>query len=145
MPHVYTARNTAAHSTAITILQLGTAAGHPIEILRGWVTQATSTTSAQTHVQLLRESNAITGTGVTEIEHDTDGPASTVTALHTATAGGTDGDVVIQEGFNVLNGWLYLPVPEERIWVPVSSFISIAFPDAPPNVTYDYGLTWREY
>jgi len=140
---VFTANDSRAVSTAITVMQLTAAATHVVEILRMWVTQESSTASAQTAVSVVRQTDAGTMTAITEVEHASAGPAD-ATAFRTATVEPTTTDTILIEGFNVLNGWLYLPVPEERIWIPPSGSVGLKFPDVPPSVTYNYGITWRE-
>lgn len=142
MANPYTARNTATHSTAITILEVTNTATEVLEILRAWVTQENVTTSGQAGIQILRKTATITGTAVTVVSMSS-GTAS-ATAKHTATAEGTDGAVLIREGFNIVNGWLYLPVPEERITVPPSGMVALKFATAPASASYSYGITWQE-
>jgi hypothetical protein len=141
----YIVRNSAAHSTAITILQLTAHSTSGIQIIRAWVTQSTSTTSSQTAIQLVRKSATATGlSSITPVKLSTLDPAAVTTAGHTATGEGTDTDVLIREGFNILNGWVYLPVPEERIDVPPSGIIGLKFPSAPASATYEYGIVFVE-
>src|SRR5215207_1920465 len=106
MANPYAARNTATHSTAITILEITNSATEVVEVLRAWVTQETVTATGQAGIMIVRKSATITGTALTPVALSS-GTAST-TAKHTATAEGTDGDVLIREGFNIVNGWLYL-------------------------------------
>lgn len=145
MGRPYTVIDTRAVSTAITVLQVTAPATMTLEIIRAWVTQSSSTTSAQSDVILVRKSATITGTSITPVKLEPGDPSPTFTALRTASAEGTDTDTVAGEGFNVLNGWLYVPVPEERIKVPPSGILGLKFPSAPPNVTYRYGITLREH
>jgi len=57
----------------------------------------------------------------------------------------TAGDVIIRDTFNVLNGYLYLPVPEERIVVPPGCALSLDLPVAPFNASsLNAGITWSE-
>ena len=63
----------------------------------------------------------------------------------TATSEGTDGNVLVDEGFNVLNGWLYVPVVEDRIVVRPGESIGLKFPAAPTNLTWNCGISWLEY
>jgi hypothetical protein len=70
--------------------------------------------------------------------------ASGVTVKWKATAEGTDGVIEQDDTFNVLAGYLYLPVPEERIWVPPSGIIALKFPATPDNLPYSFGFTYRE-
>lgn len=142
-------RPATATSTAITIQQVLAPAGTMIEFTRAWLNQSTVTTSAQTRIQLLRKSAVATvtlqnpallglamqaskcvgGTGATGI---------------TATVEGTDSAVIIEEGFNIVNGWLYLPVPEERIYT-INGAVGLKFPTAPSVANYSSGQEWLEY
>ena len=149
MSRVYVINDSRAVSTAITILQIKAGAATSLEIVRAWVTQESSTVSAQTAIQLNRKSAAATVTSLTPliVEPNTGAAAAvggTAATGRTATAEGTDTDVIVREGFNVLNGWLYLPVPEERIVVTGGGILGLKFPIAPANITYDYGIIFRE-
>jgi len=149
---VYTYRRQFVSPGAVTALQLATGATKPIAIVRAWCSQVGSTTSAQTSIRLIRKTAAATVTaavGTDFVDHDLSDPAASLqvgTALtgHTATVEGTDGDIIIAEGFNVLNGWLYLPVPEERIIVPAAGIVGVKFPVAPAAATYEIGVTFGE-
>ena len=137
-------------STAITIIQIAAGAANPIEILRATVTQRGSTTSAQPDVQLVRKTAAATVTPATPLLLRGSAPASAAvggTALTgiTATAEGTDGDVLPHQGFNVLTGWVYLPIPEERIWVPGGGIIALKFPTAPATQTWLAEIVFQEF
>ena len=65
----------------------------------------------------------------------------------TATIEGTVTQTWWQEGFNIVNGILYLPVPEAR-WMLVgqaSGFAALKFPGAPAAANYTTGVEWLEY
>ena len=132
-------------STAITILEITAASTNTLKIIRAWVNQSSITTSAQVNIQLLRKSGTVTSAASAPSALALDASASSgVTVKWKATAEGTDGNVLIDEGFNVLNGWLYLPVPEERIIVPPSGIIALKFIAAPTSATYNWGMVWEE-
>lgn len=133
-------------ATAITVLEITAAATGGLEIYRAWVQQSSSTTSAMTRVRILRKSATITGTASppTPVPTEVGMAAATATVKWIATAEGTDGVVLAEEAFNVLNGWLWLPVPEERIIVPPSGILALKFPAAPPSAAYTFGITFRE-
>ncbi len=152
---VYTLiRSSVTTSTAITIQVVWIPASTTaIEVTRAWVNQSTITTSAQTRIQLLRK----TGTAAT-VTSQTPAPLSpgmeasdcvggTAATGITASAEGTDGTVYVEEGFNVVNGWLYLPVPEERVLMggSAASGIALKFPTAPTSAGYVSGEEWLEY
>ncbi len=148
---VYVVRNGGVViSTAITIIQIVAGAANPIEILRATLTQGASAASAQTQIQLLRKAGAATVTSATPLLLRGSDPASSavggaaLTGI-TASAEGTNGDILVDQGFNVLTGWQYLPVPEERIWVPAAGIIAMTFPVAPASQTWRAEIVFQEF
>lgn len=135
-----------AVSTAITIIEVTAPSTAILEIIRAWVTVGTSAVaSAMNRVELLRKTATITGTATPPsiIPLAADG-ASGSTQKWKASAEGTDGNIVYPDNFNTLNGWLYFPVPEERVIVPPSGIIAIKFSGAPTSANYSAGIIWRE-
>lgn len=145
------ASNAVAVTGAITILQLK-AVNAACEIIRVTVCQSNLTASAMQRVQIVRKTGAATVTAFTPLEFNTGNPASlavgstTGTGI-TASGEGTDGDILIEETFNVLNGWLYFPSPEERIVVPANAgIIAVKFPAAPASsMTTSARLVYKEF
>ena len=142
-------RTATTTSTAITIQQVTAPAGTMAEFCRAWVTQSTITTSAATRTQLLRKSTAATVTSQTPALLGVGMQASkcvggTGASGITATAEGIDGAVFVEEGYNIVNGWLYLPVPEERIGI-INTTVALKFPTAPTSAGYQSGQEWLEY
>jgi hypothetical protein len=140
-------------STAITALQLKAGVNGPIEILRVALTQSTSTTSAQVQAGLIRKSAAATVTTATAGTHllkgnpinpTSDASLTTTATGITASAEGTNGELTITRGFNILNGWEWLPTPEERVWVPQGGIIALTFLSAPPSATWLAQIHFRE-
>lgn len=146
MGRPYTVMASSAVSTSTNLLQVTAPSTMTLEIIRAWVMQSTSTTSAQTDIILVRKSaTASAGSTATPVKLEVGDPAPTFTAMSAAGTNGTDTDIVYGEGFNILNGWLYSPVPEERIIVPPSGMLALKFPSTPPSATYRYGITLREH
>lgn len=142
---IYVARlDATVVSTARTLIQINAPATAVLEILRMWVTQTLSETSTQEEIQILRTSTAGTGTSFTPILVSTGTSAAGATATNNHTAEGTAGDSIIREGFNIINGWYYLPIPEERIFVAPSARIALKFPVAPASATFTAGIVWSE-
>lgn len=145
---VYSAKiNLAAFTGAKTALQIKAGANNPVEILRVSVSQKGSTTSEQIQIQLLRKTAAATVTSLTPLKLNPGAPAAgtdTTATGSNASAEGTDGDVLIQEGFNILNGFLYLPVPEERILIPANGIFAVKFPDTVTSGTYNVEVIFGE-
>lgn len=143
-------RTSTTTSTAITIQQVTAPAGTMAEFTRAWVNQSTITTSAATRIQLLRKSTPATVTSATPALMGLGMQASkcvggTGATGITATAEGADGAVFIEEGFNIVgNGWLYLPVPEERLYI-INNTIGLKFPTAPTSAGWISGQEWIEF
>ena len=152
--YTYVIRHEATIATAITAIQLKASASGPFEILGATATQRGSTTSAQEAIALVRKTVAATVTiavaGTHVFKAKTNDPTAGL-QLGTAatgvigTAEGTDGDIACKLGFNVLSGYVYLPVPEARIWVPAAGLIALKFLNAPATQTWDLEMIIREY
>lgn len=155
---VYTVLNKAVTvSTAITVIQIKAGANNGCEILRASVTQRGSTTSVQEDIAFVRKSSAATVTAAVDatdgtatiVKRDPNQSAASATLGTTATGitasgEGTDANVVLREGFNVLNGWMYLPVPEERIFIPPAGILGLKFLTAPASQTWDFEVVFLE-
>lgn len=117
------------------LLQIQAPTDTSIIILRAWCSQNASTTSAAVGIRLVRKSAAATVTAAviaTDVfPLDPDDSASTLQVGTTATGynasnAGTNSGTLLQEGFNLVGGgWLYLPVPEERITVKAGGIIAV--------------------
>jgi hypothetical protein len=139
---VYTSRQTATILTAITAIQVVAAAAKPLVLIRGWMTESASATAAQAGIHLVRKSAAGTaGAAVTPVKHNLSAAAASHTAGHQYSAEGTVTDTLDEEGFNVVNGWLYLPTPDEQVVVPGAGILGAQFAAAPATQTWRYGLT----
>lgn len=137
-------------STAITLIQIAAGAANPLELLRVVISQGLSEISTQEQVQILRTSTAATVTASTPLLMDSRSEASGAvggTALTgiTATVEGTPGDILVDDGFNILNGWTWLATPEERIVVEGGDFIALRFPVAPTSATWRAAIYYKEF
>ncbi len=147
---VYVVRqNIATVTTAVTLLQLKAGAGNPLELLRASVT-AESTTSDEMVIQVLRKSATATVTSFTPLLKRPDMPVAaaaggTAATGHTATVEGTDDDILYEESVNVLNGFVYVPVPEEREWVDVAGFLALKSAIAITSVTLRCVFVFGEF
>ncbi len=127
-----------------------------IRILRAWVGQGATETSEQLGIQLALQASAFgTYTSATPRAHVVNGAASGITGGTTGAAGtaGVDASAnaagtkteIITDGFNNLNGWLYVPTPEERITLPVDTAIVLAMIGTATTLTNWYaGITFEE-
>ncbi len=136
---------------AITLIQVKAGANAGLEIVRASFAQSGSTTSTMQPIQINRKSAAATVTSFTPllIGGANDAAAQAVgstTATGTNASGeGTDTDVLIADVPNILNGWLYLPVPEERIQVIPGGIVGLKFPVAPgSSLTVTAQVVFRE-
>lgn len=148
---VYTVSMTnVAVTVAITIIQIKAGATVPLQIIRAVIGQSASTTSTQQRVDIHRKSATATVTSFTPIINGpvTDPAASAVggtSATGTnASAEGTPTNIVRQDVFNFLNGWLFLPTPKEYIFVDAATFIGLRFPGSAPTITCTADLVFEE-
>jgi len=134
-----------------TLIQLKSGANVVCVILRASITQSNITASTMQNVQIRRTTTAGTVTSQTPILTDKGDAAANsaggaaATGVN-ATAEGTGGDVLYAADFNLLNGWLYVPVPEERIIVgPANPYLGIFLPTVPSSsVTMSATLVFGE-
>jgi hypothetical protein len=129
-----------------------------LEFLRAWCSQAGSATSAQQTVALRTQVTAFpTLTSATPRKLKSGDPASAITGATNGAAGtsGVNASVagagaksdVIDDNFNVLNGWLWVPTPRETIMMNASaaSGFGLYFPVQPGTLTsWSAGLTFAE-
>ena len=130
---------------------LATPATTSIEIVRIELGQQDSETSQQEILMLVRRSTNSTFPNVAErvVLDETDAgtllAATSITnGIGVATATGSYTASMMRWTFNALNGFLYLPVPEERPIVKPSSFATLEFLTAPAANTYSGHIIYRE-
>ena len=154
MGRVYTAiGENLTLGTGSVLLALQTAAtvnaAAILRILRAEVSQNGTLTSNNPRILFSTRDTAgtLTTTSVTPVNTDLGGPASGLTG-NTSVIGGT-GRIGINSSAdsggaytnhwaaapNVLSGYLYLPVPEERIVIPASTVWCVRFAAAPGTTT----------
>jgi hypothetical protein len=137
-----------ASTTALTLIQIVAGASSGLEIISAKVAQHLSTTNTMVPVQINFKSAAATVAAFTPIpiargDNAAKAVGGTTATGITASAEGTDSDIVEQDVFNFLAPWLYLPVPEERIPVPPSGIICIKLPVA-VTITVTAQIKFRE-
>lgn len=150
---------TVAGATTLNFLNPAAAPNPNIEFLRHWIGQTANATSAQQRVQLETQVTAFpTLTGITPRKLKLAEPNVSVIVSGTAGAAGTCGINASAEGagtktlmwddvFNVLNGFLSVPTPDEREVIPASfaSGMGLWFPTAPATLTgWNWGQKYRE-
>ena len=140
----------------ITAATAITSRAYALRILRAWASQDASETSQQLGIQLCQQVTAFgTFTAATPSPHWIGGAASGITG-GTAQAAATSGidssanaagtkTTVIADSFNNLNGWLWVPTPEERILVSAGLTITLALIGTPTDLgNWSAGLTFEE-
>jgi len=129
-----------------------------LEFLRGWFSQAGSTTSNMETVALQTQVTAFpTLTSATPAKLNLLDPASQITGATTGAAGtaGTVGSAigagaksaVYSDNFNVLNGWLWVPTPMETIVMNAGAASGLGLYSPSSAVTtpsWSGGLTYQE-
>lgn len=151
MPYTYTVKMSAtAVTAAITLIQVK--AGCPVEVISASISQVTKTSTEILRVAVLRKSATATVTSATPGPLETTAPAAlsvggtSATGIN-ASGEGTDSTILHDDHWNVINGtWLWLPVPEERIWVPTAGFIALKLFTAPAaSMTMSAYIKIKEY
>lgn len=149
-------RASTATSTAITVNEVLVPAQTAAEFTRCWCNQDSVTTTNQTRIQLNRCATVGTVTAQSPTPAQNGMQASKCvsgTAATGITATIEPGTVTTwwSEGFNIVNGILYLPVPEARMLIvgaasgtgtPVAT---VKFPGAPASANYTTGVEWLEF
>jgi len=138
--------NAVTVSTAVTVMEVLAGTTRVLEIIEAWLTQEVSETSQQEAVQFVRKSATGTGTAFTPLPLDgVSTPTFTAKASSFAAEGTVTDLIGPRQGFNALSGWFYAPLPESRIWVPVSGILGLRFPVAPVSATWSGSIIVREY
>jgi hypothetical protein len=121
----------------ITAATAITSRAHTIRIIRAWCSQGATETSEQLGVQICQQVTAFgTFTGTTPTPHMIGGNASGIAAgtAQAAATSGTDSSAnaagaktaIVCDGFNNLNGWLWVPTPSEYIYVTAGLTVTLA-------------------
>lgn len=150
---------TVAGATTLAFLNPAAAPNFNIEFLRFWIGQSANATSAQQRVQLVTQVTVFpTLTAATPAKLKPADPNVSIITGGTAGAAGTAGvnasvegagtkTSVHDDGFNVLNGWLYVPTPRETRIMPAgfTSGLGVFLPVAPATLTnWLAGLNFAE-
>ena len=116
---------------AKTIIQLKAGTNTSLRLCRASITQVGQTSSAPYACEIVRKSVAATVTSFTPILlSPNDAAAKAVGGIAAtgvnASAEGTDGDIIWQDGSNVLGQWLWVPGREiDDIWVDGAGIIAL--------------------
>jgi hypothetical protein len=160
--HTYTvpmANQTIVADATLVIIHTASAIttrGSRVEVMRCWANQIGTELSDQLGIIIAQKATAFgTYTSTTPVSHEIGGTASGIaggTAGAAATSG-TDASAegagtvttIIEEGFNNLNGYLWVPTPEERIVLNADTAVILKIVGTPATLTgWCAGITFRE-
>lgn len=150
---------TVAGATTLVFVNPAAAPNFNIKIIRAWASQSANATTAQQRIQMETQVTAFpTLTSATPAKLKRADPNVSIITGGTAGAAGTAGTNASAEGagtktpifddaFNVLNGYLWVPTPDEAIVIPAGSTsgFGLFFPVAPATLTnWHAGLNFGE-
>lgn len=145
-------------AAACTLTFVNPGASRSLAFLKAWAGQSVNATSAQQRIQLNTQVSAFpTLTSTAPVPHTLSDPASVITG-GTAGAAGTSGTnasaegagaktIIINEAFNVLNGFLWQPTPKDIIVLNASaaSGFGLHVPVAiTPAGAWSWGVTFEQ-
>lgn len=146
----YTISQVITNPGAVTNLNLQAAATKPFVVIRVLIelAQATIPTSANARVRLVKKTAAPTVTSIaasTFVNGNPSDPDASLTAGHTATVEGTDGDFV-ERGWRSDIGFDWAPTPEEYFMIAAgtSNGFGVKHNVAPPAGNYAFTITFHE-
>lgn len=131
-------------SAARTFIRLTAPSNAVLVMLRAWITQDNRVTSEQLPALIQRATTDGTGNPATPRPHSPGDPAFGGTAeVFMSGVPVVSGDPLVNESFNTLNGWLYVPMPEEWITVGPSGIIVLRMDGAlQVNLTMSAGFVF---
>lgn len=140
------------YTTAAVLIALQVPADTQIEIIRAWCSAASNDPPLDEMQEIelyVNDANSTGGAALTEFDVQGSDDVPSVTALggSTAITQGATPDVIYPDIFHLQNGWLYLPVPEERIRRvgATASEVGLKLAQAPnTSSTISYGMIWGE-
>ena len=157
--------STVISATTLILLTPASAPNPSIEFLRFWVGQSANATSAQQRLQIVTQiSSWPTMAAFTPKKLKPSDPnASVITGfvsnaiagagINATVEGAGVKTIVLEDAFNVLNGWLHVPTPAETISLGANPLVSTAtatglelfFSTPPTTLTgWSWGLIYRE-
>lgn len=130
-------------TAALTLIEIEQATG-VLEILRCWIDNTDVEVSEQWAVNLVTLSTD--GTNVTTptiVAHDLAMASSGSTVRGMCTAAFVVDNVIVPRGFNVLNGFEWIPTEAETIWIAAAKTFAIHLPVARTATVLSSGITYR--
>lgn len=136
-----------AQTTAKTLIEVAAPADSVVMIERMWISQSSFDSSENLGVKVEDITTTGTGTTTTARPYQEGDAAYGGTVKTNMTVEPTySGTVFIEQGFNVLSGWLWTPAnDDEIIVVSPSQLVGIMLDVAPSaSMNFSYGVTLRE-
>lgn len=143
-------------ATASTIIQIKAGPSRPFELLLAVISQGISETVTMENVIIVRKTDAAVVTAFTPIAYSAGANSSVVvgseaTGIYASDEGittvddGTDGDILVDEGFEITKGWSWFPrTAREKITVPPNGVIGLKFPTPPASATWRARMVFAE-
>lgn len=154
MGRVYTSVFQAVAVTAAQdLLSLLASASVPLKLISARIGQSSDAGDAQDEllrVRIRRGMTTVGSGGTTPAMNAVDpvlGGTATATCRANDTTAASGGTIVemLEDTFNVRSGWIYMPVPEERIICAVSTRLAINLVAAPTDsLTMSGTIVWEE-
>ena len=142
---VYSVVNEQSNPGTDPLIEITAHADYPVEIQRVTVTERSGSTSqvAVTNLTLLTSASS-GGTAITpEVLHP-GASASGATVKYAMGSIGTQKGAIIAVGWNLLAGFFYYPVEDERAIVARSGIFAVRFPVSPPTGSYNTTVVFKE-
>lgn len=138
-------------SAAADLIVIQNSATQVLQILRAWAGQSGNVTSEQNEIALARvtTNNSTGATSLTARPLEVGDPATSITSARTTPTSlntlSNSGEYLYNEDFNWVSGWLYVPAPEERIYIPPSGIVVLRLLNAPSAAkTVSAGINFLE-
>lgn len=119
-------------TSVCTLIEIEQATG-VLEIIRVKISNTDVEVSNQWAVNLVTLSTDGTNVATpTVVAHDLASASHGSTVRGMCTAAFVVDNVIIPDGFNILNGYEFLPTIDERIWIAAAKSFAVHLPVAPP-------------
>jgi len=136
-----------AQTAAVTLIELAAASDMVCLVERMWISQSSFDTSENLGAKVEDITTTGTGTANTPTPFQTGDAAASATAKTNSSIEPTySAAVYIEQGFNVLSGWLWTPASDDEvIVVSPSQLVGMMLNVAPSgSMNFSYGMTFRE-
>lgn len=137
-----------AHTDADTLVEIASPADAVTILERAYISQSTFDTSENLSAKVQRITTTGTGTSTTPVALQAGSAAygGTVKTNLTVEPTYTASTELVQQGFNVLSGWLWTPASDDEvIVVSPSALVGVMLNTVPSaSMSFSYGVTIRE-